>query len=330
LKEAPLLDVRDLTKLFKSPRGVVRAVDGVSFRLEESETVGLVGESGSGKSTVGYMIMGIVPPTSGTIRFKGAEIPADVSRRPRQLKKNIQIVFQDPQASLNPRRSIRRTLELPLSIHMAQRGRQRRQAVNELLRIVQLSPEYAYKSPTTLSGGEKARVAIARALASQPEVVVLDEPTAALDVSIQAKIINMLVDLQREMELSYVFISHDMSLMRNVASRIAIMYLGRLCELAPTRQFFETPLHQYTKMLLSSIPVISREEEELRPAKVSSEGEIPSPVNVPSGCRFRTRCQMATEICQQEDPLHIEVEPGHHVWCHLLSTGEKKQGKELR
>jgi len=313
-----ILEVEKLRKFFITSRGTVRAVDEVSFSVEEGETLGLVGESGSGKSTVAYTVVGLHSPTSGQLRFKGEDISRPVSKRPKALKQSIQIVFQDPGTSLNSRRTIQQILELPLKVHHLGNSRDRKERVVELLERVELPPDYMYKSPHMLGGGERQMVAIARALATNPKLVILDEPTSALDVSIQAKIINMLLRFQEEMKLSYLFITHDLSLMRNVSTRVAIMYLGKIYEVAPTMKFFSNPLHPYTKMLLSSIPVVLPEEEAVKPAKITSEGEIPSPVNVPPGCGFHTRCSEVNGICSQKIPEMMEVEPGHFVRCHLF------------
>jgi peptide/nickel transport system ATP-binding protein len=315
-----LLVVEGLRKFFATSRGIVRAVQDVSFTIHPGETFGLVGESGSGKSTVAYMVMGMYRPTGGRILFKGQDITMPHARRPLVLKKELQIVFQDPGSSLNPRRSVREILELPLRVHHLVDGRKLQEKVEELLNIVELPPDYAEKYPRALGGGEKQMVAIARALATEPSLLVLDEPTSALDVSIQAKIINTLVRIQKERRLGYLFITHDLSLMRNIAHRVAIMYLGRIMELAPAQVFFERPLHPYTQMLLSSIPVISEEEERLKPAKIVSTGEIPSPVNLPPGCVFHPRCREAREVCRREEPGMREVEVGHLVRCHLYGA----------
>jgi len=315
-----LLVVEGLRKFFATSRGIVRAVQDVSFAIHPGETFGLVGESGSGKSTVAYMVMGMYRPTGGRILFKGQDITMPHARRPLVLKKELQIVFQDPGSSLNPRRSVREILELPLRVHHLVDRRKLRERVEELLNIVELPPDYAEKYPRALGGGEKQMVAIARALATEPSLLVLDEPTSALDVSIQAKIINTLVRIQKERRLGYLFITHDLSLMRNIAHRVAIMYLGRIMELAPAQVFFERPLHPYTQMLLSSIPVISEEEERLKPAKIVSTGEIPSPVNLPPGCVFHPRCREAREVCRREEPGMREVEVGHLVRCHLYGA----------
>lgn len=316
-KAHEVLTVQDLKKYFRTSRGTVKAVDGVSFAIHEGETLGLVGESGSGKSTVAYTIMGIYRPTAGKILFRGQDISREARRRPKTLKREIQIVFQDPGSSLNPRRSVKQILELPLRVHgIAPRGNSV-EHVARLLEMVKLPVDYLHKYPQALGGGEKQIVAIARALATDPSFVVLDEPTSALDVSIQAKIINLLLQLQKELNLTYLFITHDLSLMRNMATRVAIMYLGKICEIAPTVEFFQNPLHPYTQMLLSSIPVISEEEEKLKPKKIASRGEIPSPVNVPPGCSFHLRCPMKMTVCEGVDPKIVEIERGHFVRCHL-------------
>jgi peptide/nickel transport system ATP-binding protein len=294
----------------------VKAVDGISFQVREGETFGLVGESGSGKSTVAYTVVGMYRPTSGSIQFRNKDLFQDNQKRPLSLRKAIQIVFQDPGSSLNPRRTIKDILDLPLRIH--QSWENRLEQIVRLLETVDLPPEIMYKNPHMLSGGEKQIVAIARALATNPSLIILDEPTSALDVSVQAKTINLLLRLQREFNLSYLFITHDLSLMRNVASRVAIMYLGRICEVADTTEFFQNPLHPYTQMLLSSIPVVSEEEETLKPKKVISTGEIPSPVNIPSGCSFRTRCPFVMDVCSKIDPMMVSAREGHTVRCHLF------------
>ncbi|NNG00789.1 MAG: ABC transporter ATP-binding protein [Desulfobacteraceae bacterium] len=313
-----ILSLMDVKKFFPTAQGVVRAVDGVSFDIGKGETLGLVGESGSGKSTVAYTVIGSHAPTSGSISFEGEDIGLQASKRPLSIKKRLQIVFQDPGTSLNSARTIRQTLEVPLKVHGNGMSRQQRlERVVGLLDLIQLPPAYMHKTPGMLSGGEKQMVGIARALATGPSFVILDEPTSALDVSVQAKIITMLMDFQRRFELSYLFITHDLSLMRNVASRVAIMYLGKLCEVAGTSEFFRNPLHPYTQLLLSSIPVLSDEEERLKPGQVISRGEIPSPVNIPSGCSFHLRCHRKMEICEHKDPEMVDTDQGHRVRCHL-------------
>ncbi len=312
-----LLEVKGLRKFFQTSRGVVKAVNEVSFTVSEGETLGLVGESGSGKSTVAYMVMGMYRPTAGEILFQGENITGLHQERPLSVKKNLQIVFQDPGSSLNPRRSIGQILELPLRIHRIVPSQKIQDKLRELLSIVELPADYLKKYPRSLGGGERQMVAIARALSTDPRLVVLDEPTSALDVSIQAKIINTLMQIQKERRLGYLFITHDLSLMRNIAHRVAIMYLGRIVELAPARDFFEEPLHPYTQMLIAAVPVVSEEEERFKPEKVVSQGEIPSPINLPSGCVFHPRCFRAEERCKVEEPPMVKIDENHLVRCHL-------------
>jgi len=315
-----ILTVKGLKKYFKTTRGVVKAVDDVSFSVMKNETFGLVGESGSGKSTVGHVIMGIYGPTAGTITFMGKDISKGVGRRPKDLKKQIQIVFQDPASSLNPRRTIRQILELPLRVHHLAPDGDYDKRVLEMMDLIELPREFAERYPGEQGGGEKQAVAIGRALATGPSFVVLDEPTSALDVSIQAKIINMLMRFQKEFDLSYLFITHNLSLMRNVAQRVAIMYLGKIAELADTSEFFTNPLHPYTKMLLSAVPVITPEEEALKPEKVTSTGEITGALNVPPGCSFHPRCPFVMDMCSKMVPSLIEYKESHYVACHLYPS----------
>ena len=315
-----LLVVNNLKKYFKTDEGIVKAVDGISFHVDVGETFGLVGESGSGKSTTAFAIMGVYPPTGGEIVFKGQQISlTKVTKRPKSLKREMQMVFQDPGTSLNPKLTIKQILESPLRIHTDIKKEDVTSGVVKLLERVGLPEEYMERNPEAIGGGEKQLVGIARALATNPSFIALDEPTSALDVSMQGKIINTLMRIQKESELSYLFITHDLSVMRNVASRVGIMYLGKLFEVAPTSDFFYKPLHPYTKMLLSSIPVVTDEEEKIKPAKVVSRGEIPSPVNVPSGCYFHPRCIDCMDACMKNEPPMFEVEPGHIVKCHLFS-----------
>lgn len=314
-----LLVVKNLKKHFITSMGTVKAVDDVSFTIGAGETFGLVGESGSGKSTTAFTIMGIYPPTDGGILFQGKPLTGGVKERPRALKKDMQMVFQDPGSSLNPRRSIRQIVELPLSVHGLYE-KERKQRLEEIMNMVGLPVDFLDRFPRQLGGGEKQLVAIARAIATEPRFITLDEPSSALDVSMQAKIINTLIKIQKDYNISYLFITHNLSLMRNVANRVGIMYLGKLLEVAPSSEFFSKPIHPYTKMLISSIPVITDEEEQLKPKKIVSQGEIPSPVNVPSGCAFNTRCNECSERCRTEEPKMVEIEEGHFVKCHLFSS----------
>ena len=317
----PILAGAGLKKYFPAKGGVIKAVDEVEFQMEKGEVLGVVGESGSGKTTLGNMIMGIYPPTSGQITFKGEPLPPRAKDRTVQLRRDIQMVFQNPASSLNPRRSVKQALEVPLRV-VGSREKVR-ERVYELLKLVDLPAEYADRFPEELGGGEKQLVAIARALATNPTIVVLDEPTSALDVSIQAKIINVLMRLKDRLGLSYVFITHNLSLMRNVSDRVMIMYLGKVREVAATDEFFRNPMHPYTRMLLSSIPVVTEAEEAAKPQKTQSVGEIAGALNLPPGCSFHPRCSYVMDTCKKVDPPLLEVVPQHWCDCHLYPTAVK-------
>ena len=319
----PILQIQNLQKYFRTSRGVVKAVDELSFEMIEGEVLGVVGESGSGKTTLGNMIMGIYPPTSGKISFKGTDLSKSAKERSKNTKRDIQMVFQNPASSLNPKRTVKQILEVPLNVHKV-RGESINAKVDELLQMVDLPPEFAERYPAELGGGEKQLVAIARALATNPSFIVLDEPTSALDVSIQAKIINVLLRLKTKFNLSYMFITHNLSLMRNVADRVMILYLGKVREIAATDEFFKNPLHPYTKMLLSSIPVITDAEEKAKPQKVVSTGEIAGALNLPPGCSFHPRCPFVMPVCKTVDPPLVEVEREHLTCCHLYPASRQE------
>ncbi|HUI23015.1 MAG TPA: ABC transporter ATP-binding protein [Nitrososphaerales archaeon] len=318
----PILSAHNLTRYFQTNKGVIKAVEAVDFEMKEGEVFGIVGESGSGKTTVGNMIIGIYPPTSGTLTYKGADLTRSASRRSKELKRDIQMVFQNPASSLNPKRTVRQAIEVPLKVHETDIPIEQR--VNELLELVELPLEFAERYPGELGGGEKQLVSIARALGTNPSLLVLDEPTSALDVSIQAKMINVLLRLKERLSLSYIFITHNLSLMRNVADRVMIMYLGKVREIAPTEEFFRNPLHPYTKMLLSSIPVITDVEERAKPQRIVSTGEITGALNIPPGCSFHPRCPFAFDVCPRTDPPLLEIEKDHWVDCHLYPNDYKK------
>ena len=314
-----VLELKQLKQYFPIDRTrAVKAVDGIDLSIYQGEIMGLVGESGSGKSTIAYSVMGMYKPTAGEIIFNGEEISATTKKRSKQFRKNMQIVFQDPGSSLNPYQTVQQILSLPLKVHNIASKEKIDEKILEILEMVELPKSFLYKSPNAIGGGEKQLVSIARALCSNPQFIILDEPTSSLDVSIQAKIINMLLRIHEERQLTYLLITHDLSLMRNISTRVAIMYLGKICEIAETDIFYTNPMHPYTQMLLSAIPVISEEEEKLKPAKVVSTGEIPSPVNVPKGCSFNTLCSKCMSICKEVDQELKELEPGHFVRCHLF------------
>lgn len=318
------IEVKNLKKYFPLKNGkVVRAVDGVDLEIYEGETLGLVGESGSGKSTIAYMVVGMYKATDGSIIYRGEDLTARGMKRTKEQKGNIQIVFQDPSSALNPRRKVKKSIEFTLKLHGGIEGKELEEKSEDLLEMVGLPREFGENYPRSIGGGERQLASVARAMAADPSLLILDEPTSALDVSVQAKVIRKLIELQKERNLSYLFITHDLSLMRNIADRVAILYLGKVCELAPAADFFEKPLHPYTQMLLSSIPVATDEEEMMRPEKVISKGEIPSPVNVPPGCAFHMRCPVKMDICSKELPEMMEVSGGHYVCCHKYCQAER-------
>jgi oligopeptide/dipeptide ABC transporter ATP-binding protein len=311
----PILTVDNLVKHFQTDSGeTVHAVDNVTFELFAGETLSLVGESGCGKSTLGKTIIRLFPPTSGSVRVLGQEV-ADVSRRAmRPLRREIQMVFQDPFASLNPRVSVGRAIEEPLIVHSIGTRKERRDRVAWLLEKVGLSPDVASRHPHEFSGGQRQRIGIARALALQPKIIICDEPVSALDVSVQAQVINLLMALQDEFGLSYLFVAHDLAVVEHISHRVAVMYLGRIVELAGTESLFTRPQHPYTVALLSAVPVPDPKSARKR---IILPGDVPSPIDPPPGCRFHTRCPLAEARCRVEVPAMKEVAPGHFAACHL-------------
>jgi len=318
-----LLKVENLRKhfpimqgIFRRQVGAIKAVDGVSFEVYSRETLGLVGESGCGKSTTGRVILQLYPVTEGRIIFKDQDVTQLKGEALRRLRPQMQMIFQDPQASLNPRMTLGSIVGEPLEEHSATRGKAKQARVKELLELVGLDAQFTNRYPHEFSGGQRQRIGIARALALNPEFIVCDEPIAALDVSIQAQVVNLLEDLQDELGLTYLFISHDLSMIRHIADRVAVMYLGKIMELAASDDLYGEPLHPYTKALLSAVPIHDPELEEKR-ERIILTGDVPSPANPPPGCPFNTRCPVAIERCFQEEPQWRELRPGHRVACHL-------------
>jgi len=318
-----LVKVENLKKYFPIKRGIVRrkvgdvkAVDGVSFDIYEGETLGLVGESGCGKSTTGRVILQLYPATSGEVIFKDQKLTELKGEDLRKMRPKMQMIFQDPHASLNPRMTVGSIISEPLDEHSVVRGKAKRARVDELLALVGLNPMHANRYPHEFSGGQRQRIGIARALALNPEFIVCDEPIAALDVSIQAQVVNLLEDLQGEFGLTYLFISHDLSMIRHIAQRVAVMYLGHIVELADQKVLYRYPLHPYTQALLSAVPTPDPSLEENR-ERIILEGDVPSPAAPPPGCTFHTRCPIAAEQCSQKIPEWRELRPEHWVACHL-------------
>lgn len=319
-----LLDVRDLVMhfpltqgiIFQKQVGAVQAVDGISFDVKKGETLGLVGESGCGKSTTGRAILQLYKPTSGQVIFDGQELTELSGGDMRKMRRHLQMIFQDPYASLNPRMTVGSIVSEPMQIHKLVPKNERNDRVQELLQTVGLNPYFANRYPHEFSGGQRQRIGIARALAANPDFIVCDEPVSALDVSIQAQIVNLLEELQDELGLTYLFIAHDLSVVRHISDRVAVMYLGKIVELADRNALYDKPMHPYTQALLSAVPipdpVIERGRE-----RIILTGDVPSPINPPSGCHFHTRCSYVMDVCKQVDPILADQGDNHFVACHL-------------
>jgi len=320
-EDSPILQVIDLKQYFPlkkesflQPKQVVKAVDNISFELFAGETLSIVGESGCGKSTTGRSILRLDEPTSGDILFKGTSLPALKKKDLRDVRGDIQVIFQDPYASLNPRRTIRQMLDEAMDIQRVLPKNKREERMLELMSYVGLRPEYLERYPHEFSGGQRQRLGIARALAVNPEIIICDEAVSALDVSIQAQILNLLKQLQRDLHLTFLFISHDLSVVRHISDRVMVMYLGKIVEIADKKDLFESPMHPYTKALLSAIPVTDKKKKNER---IILKGDVPSPISPPSGCRFHTRCPFATAKCKEDEPLLMNLGSNHSVACHF-------------
>ncbi|TKC16035.1 ABC transporter ATP-binding protein [Robertmurraya kyonggiensis] len=318
-----LLKVDKLKKYFPITGGVlgrkvgeVKAVDDVSFFVNKGETLGLVGESGCGKSTTGRVLMRLLEPTEGTVEFEGQDLTKLKAEDMRRMRKEIQMVFQDPFASLNPRHTVEKILEEPLIVHGVKDKEERKRRVREMLEVVGLNSYHAKRYPHQFSGGQRQRIGIARALMTKPKLIIADEPVSALDVSIQSQVLNLLEDLQKEFQLTYIFIAHDLGVVKHISDRVGVMYLGRLVEITEADKLYEKPLHPYTKALLASIPI---PDPDVQQEKELLKGDLPSPANPPLGCAFHTRCSACMEVCKTTRPELVEIEPSHFAACHLYN-----------
>ena len=320
-----LVHVENLTKHFPITRGLifqkqvgaVQAVDGLNFDIYQGETFGMVGESGCGKSTTGRAILQLHKPTAGKVFYENTELTTATPQTMQQMRRNMQIIFQDPYASLNPRMTVGNIIAEPLEVHNIGTTAERQERVQDLLRLVGLNPYFVNRYPHEFSGGQRQRIGVARALALEPKFIVCDEPISALDVSIQAQVVNLLEKLQDELGLTYLFIAHDLSMVRHISDRVSVMYLGKMVELATREELYSNPLHPYTQALLSAVPIPDPVKESKR-KRVILEGDVPSPINPPSGCHFHPRCPIAAEICSQAEPEWREASDGHWVACHLV------------
>lgn len=318
MKKEVLIDVQNLKKYFQvGKHATLKAVDDVSFKIFKGETLGLVGESGCGKTTCGRTVMGLYDATDGQILFHGEDISKYNKAQKKEFTRRAQIIFQDPYASLNPRMTVGDIIGEGIDIHGLYSGDERQKRIYELLQLVGLNKEHASRFPHEFSGGQRQRIGIARALAIEPDFIVCDEPISALDVSIQAQVVNLLIKLQQELGLTYLFIAHDLSMVKHISDRVGVMYLGTMVELASSEKLYANPMHPYTQALLSAIPIpdpeVSRNKK-----RIPLEGEVPSPINPKPGCRFAPRCRFAKPICTQENPVLKEIEPGHFAACHIL------------
>jgi len=337
MNEELMLDARNIRKYFPVNSGrlgfqtdYVRAVDGVDLQIPEGATFGLVGESGSGKTTLGRTLLRLIEPTDGKIEIANQDVRALSGGTLREFRKNMQIVFQDPTSTLNPKKRVEQIITKPMRVHDVGDADFRHERVSELMEIIGLPREYLYEYPTALSGGQKQRVGIARAVALNPEFVVLDEPTSALDVSVQARIVELFKNLQSEFGLTYLFISHDLSLIRNVADWVGVMYLGELVEVGRAEDVFRSPQHPYTRALISAIHTTTREEEKLKPDDIELQGEIPDPTDKPDGCAFRTRCPLEFGPCDGSEPGMYEIKDEQAVRCYLHDEGHSPDGPDWR